>query len=242
MKILFIRHGEPDYSKDSLTEKGWREAACLAEKMTKLPMDEIYVSPLGRARDTARATEEKVHRKAIVLEWLEEFTPRILKPNESEHKSIPWDWLPKDWMTHPEFFDAELWKSNPVMKEAGVGEEYDRVNACLDAFLAEHGYVREGHFYRVTQANKDTIVFFCHYAITAVMMSHLLNIPPMVMLHQFCALPTSISTVVTEERTEGIAQFRTIGYGDISHLYAMGEEPSFHARFCECYSNADERH
>lgn len=27
MRIVFVRHGEPDYSKDSLTEKGWREAA-----------------------------------------------------------------------------------------------------------------------------------------------------------------------------------------------------------------------
>ena len=27
MKIIFIRHGEPNYEIDSLTEKGWREAA-----------------------------------------------------------------------------------------------------------------------------------------------------------------------------------------------------------------------
>ena len=26
MKIIFIRHGEPNYEIDSLTEKGWREA------------------------------------------------------------------------------------------------------------------------------------------------------------------------------------------------------------------------
>ena len=26
MKILIIRHGDPDYAADSLTEKGWREA------------------------------------------------------------------------------------------------------------------------------------------------------------------------------------------------------------------------
>ena len=29
MKILIIRHGDPDYSIDSLTEKGWREAELL---------------------------------------------------------------------------------------------------------------------------------------------------------------------------------------------------------------------
>ena len=29
MKIIFIRHGEPNYEIDSLTEKGWREAELL---------------------------------------------------------------------------------------------------------------------------------------------------------------------------------------------------------------------
>ena len=32
MKILLIRHGDPDYEKDSLTEKGWHEAELLAQR------------------------------------------------------------------------------------------------------------------------------------------------------------------------------------------------------------------
>ena len=32
MRLIFIRHAEPDYSIDSLTEKGWREAKLLAER------------------------------------------------------------------------------------------------------------------------------------------------------------------------------------------------------------------
>ena len=39
MKILIIRHAEPDYSIDSLTEKGHREAALLAEKLSKEKID-----------------------------------------------------------------------------------------------------------------------------------------------------------------------------------------------------------
>ena len=31
MKLLIIRHAEPDYKHDSLTEKGWYEAAYLAD-------------------------------------------------------------------------------------------------------------------------------------------------------------------------------------------------------------------
>ena len=34
MRILIIRHGEPDYAHDCLTEKGWREAQYLAGTLT----------------------------------------------------------------------------------------------------------------------------------------------------------------------------------------------------------------
>ena len=54
MKILIIRHGEPDYGIDSLTEKGWREAHLLADRLAAMRIDHFYASPLGRARDTAR--------------------------------------------------------------------------------------------------------------------------------------------------------------------------------------------
>ena len=36
MKLLIVRHGDPDYTIDSLTEKGWREAEFLSERLTKL--------------------------------------------------------------------------------------------------------------------------------------------------------------------------------------------------------------
>ena len=50
MKLLFIRHGDPDYTIDSLTEKGWKEAEFLSEKIAALDVRDFYVSPLGRAR------------------------------------------------------------------------------------------------------------------------------------------------------------------------------------------------
>ena len=53
MKLLFIRHGDPDYTIDSLTEKGWKEAEFLSEKIAALDVRDFYVSPLGRAQRTA---------------------------------------------------------------------------------------------------------------------------------------------------------------------------------------------
>ena len=41
--------------------------------------------------------------------------------------------------------------------------------------------------------------------------------------HHFVAAPSSVTSVITEERREGIALFRMRNYGDVSHLYAKGE-------------------
>ena len=75
MRILFIRHGDPDYANDTLTEKGHREAALLAERAESLNMGECFVSPLGRARHTADYCLKKTGKDARILSWLEEFLP-----------------------------------------------------------------------------------------------------------------------------------------------------------------------
>lgn len=49
MRLIFIRHADPDYVKDSLTEKGWREAELLARRTAQWKVDHIFCSPLGRA-------------------------------------------------------------------------------------------------------------------------------------------------------------------------------------------------
>lgn len=38
MRILLIRHGDPDYVNDTLTEKGRREAALLAKRAVSMNM------------------------------------------------------------------------------------------------------------------------------------------------------------------------------------------------------------
>ena len=45
MRILLIRHGDPDYVNDTLTEKGRREAALLAKRAVSMNMGECYKSP-----------------------------------------------------------------------------------------------------------------------------------------------------------------------------------------------------
>ena len=69
MRLIFVRHGEPDYVNDTLTEKGWREAELLAERISKWNVTKFYCSPLGRARDTASCTLKKMNRTAQTIDW-----------------------------------------------------------------------------------------------------------------------------------------------------------------------------
>lgn len=64
----------------------------------------------------------------------------------------------------------------------------------------------------------------------------------MTLWHSTCAAPSSVTTLVTEERRKGIAYFRMGSFGATNHLYVAGEEPSFAARFCETFDCEEERH
>lgn len=241
MKLLFVRHGDPDYEHDSLTEKGWREAEYLAEKLSQTEAEFYYVSPLGRAKDTASLTLEKLHRTAEECQWLREFDALIWRPDVVDCKKICWDWLPQDWTRDSRFYQADQWFTQEAMQEGKVKEAYDWVTDNFDALLERHGYKRENRIYRAVRANSDTLVFFCHFGLECVLLSHLLHISPMVLWHGTCAAPSSITTVVTEERREGIASFRMLSFGDTSHLYCHGEPPAFSGRFRECWKNDSER-
>ena len=241
MKLLIVRHAEPDYEHDSLTEKGWKEARYLSERLAALDVRDFYVSPLGRAKDTASCTLEKMGRTAEECPWLREFSAPIQRPDVPKQKKVTWDWLPQDWTREPRFFQPDAWWQPEALQQAHVKEEYDWVIENFDALLEKHGYRRDGAYYRAVQANNDTIVFFCHFGVECVLLSHLMGASPMVLWHGMCAAPSSVTTVITEERRKGIASFRVNAFGDTAHLYCHAEPPSFAARFCECYGNPGER-
>lgn len=241
MKLLFIRHGDPDYETDSLTEKGIREASLLAKRIADTHIDECFVSPLGRAKLTAGPCLEALNMEAVTYDWLREFDPRIDRPDSPDHPRITWDWLPQDWTTREHFFKYNEWWDDDILKAADVKKHALEVYEGLDRLLASHGYERDEHYYRAVRPNSDTLAFFCHFGVTTLMLGHLIGASPMVLWHGMISAPTSVTTVYTEERRPGIASFRITSFGDISHLYIAGEPPAFSGRFRECYSNEDER-
>lgn len=241
MKLIIVRHGDPDYINDSLTEKGWREAVFLSERLEKLDITKVYCSPLGRAKDTAKPTLEKKGIQMEICDWLRELPARIEHEAASD-EHLPWDLYTEKWTAVPALYDKDAWLTTDIMQSGNVEPLYREVCEKLDALLARHGYVHENGYFRVTRENDDTVVIVCHFGLECVLLSHILHISPVLLWQGFVAPPSSVTTLITEERRKGVAYFRCNGFGDISHLYANGEPPSFAARFCECYSNENERH
>lgn len=240
MRLLFVRHGDPNYELDTLTEKGWQEAEALSEYIKTLDIQEIYVSPLGRARDTANVSLNKMHRSAETLPWLREFKPRVYHPNDPYKRHCAWDWMPADWTNNADFYNPEKWYDHPAMKEAHVLEAYTEVIPQFRAFLKDHGYEKDGHVYKVLKNNHDTICFFCHFGIECLLLSDLFSISPMSLWHCMFAAPTSITSVVTEERQQGVASFRMNYFGNTTHLYLQQQDPSFSGRYAECFEDTSQ--
>lgn len=258
MRILMIRHGDPDYANDTLTEKGWKEAELLAKTAADLHLGTCYMSPLGRAQDTASCTLKELGITAETLDWLKEFPPRLdlnqhpelLKAYPTSRKAedgtyvprVVWDMVPSYYTETEQLLDRKEWKNTEICAYSHADEVYDKVIESFDALLAQYGYVREGNHYRVEKESTETITFFCHFGLICVLLSRLWNVSPVVLWHGLALAPTSVTEIVSEEREQGIAHFRALRLGDQSHLYIGGEEASFACRFCEVYSNTEQRH
>lgn len=148
MRIIFVRHGEPDYVKDSLTEKGWREAELLADRISQWNVTDFYCSPLGRAKDTASCTLKKMNRSAVTLDYMREFSYHV-NDTVTGRYGVPWDYVPSDWTSDPRMLDMEAWAQTERMLESPIiPTAYKRVWEEFDNLLASYGYVRENNYYR----------------------------------------------------------------------------------------------
>lgn len=79
MEIVFVRHGQPEWVKDGLnvenpplTDLGHAQAAAMGRALSTEHFDEVFCSPLVRARQTAAPLFEALGRPETIAPWLEE--------------------------------------------------------------------------------------------------------------------------------------------------------------------------
>lgn len=218
MKLLFIRHGEPDYERDCLTENGLAQAQLLAKRLERdEDISAVYISPMGRAQETAAAYLKGKNLPTCTCDWLHEFDAAVSDPEYD--KPVPvWDIYPKNWTEINNCFDRNAFADVPFIKNSEVPSRFEAVKAGLDKVLAEHGLVRQNDVYVKTDSCDKTLAFFCHFGASCVMIAYLLGISPIITLQGLSAEPTAIATLCTDDRFGDKVNFRLHGFGDIHHL------------------------
>ncbi len=238
MRILLIRHAEPDYTVDSLTPKGRVEAELLSRRLVHYDIRDFYVSPLGRAKDTAAYTLDRLNRTAEELPWLAEFRGRCMDP-ETGRKHLPWDLPPRFWSALPGAHDFSSWTDAPLFDGSDVRQIWEETLDGTKKLLARYGFRKDGPVWCGENNTRDTIALFCHFGISMAVLGILTDCSPITLWHRTLTLPSSLTEVVTEERVRGEVSFRITRLGDISHLESCGEKRSTAGLFPECFTGID---
>ena len=177
MRIVFVRHGHPDYKLDCLTELGHRHAEAAAERLKNEPFARIFASTHGRAIQTAEHIASRHDLPVETFEFMREIKWGPIEGDEMPYKNgYPWtvstamvsqnaDLLRPNWA------EEEYFSNNKV--------KFLAENICteFDKLLATLGYTREGNFYRVTEKNDETVAMVSHGGSSSVAISHMLNLP-----------------------------------------------------------------
>jgi probable phosphoglycerate mutase len=219
MLLYIIRHGEPDYATDSLTETGRLQAEALADRLCIHGFDEIYCSPLGRAVQTAKPTCLRLGLPYNIEHWM----------NEDK----VWDDLSavgedgvRNWAfgcQNTRLLNADYagdWHENPVFascKSAHGG--YRRVADSSDEFLARLGYERDGRVYKINSPNDKRIAAFCHHGLGTTWLSHLLSVPPNIFWSSFNIPFTGVTVLEFGNNPDGFTAPQCVCLSDISHIY-----------------------
>ena len=178
MRIIFIRHGEPDYEHDCLTDRGRLQAEAAAERLREEGIEELFSSPLGRAAETAAFTAEALNLPVRTLDWMRELHWGSVDGSPVPADGHPWDLAD---MLAAEGYDLTdpAWREHPYFKNNIVTAEADRVARRTDEWLLSLGYRREGAYYRCVRPDdrQAAVALFCHGGSSAAAMGHILNLP-----------------------------------------------------------------
>lgn len=223
MLLYIVRHGEPDYSTDTLTELGQRQAEAVSVRMEGSKIEEIFCSPMGRAQQTAAPTAARLGLPVTIEPWAEELGKESQTPYpDGKMKNI--FMVPTMLLASQEncAMDMETSFSQcPGLCENGFQSRFEYISNGIDSLIERHGYRRNDKgFYQAVDPNQGRIALFCHAGMTRVAVSHIFNLPYQMIGSRFQAWFTGVTAILFPEDAEAGSEVapRLICYGDIGHL------------------------
>lgn len=220
MEIVLVRHGEPEWVRDGLnvdnpplTERGRRQADCVAESLRGEVFDEIWVSPLIRAQQTVGplAHERGLDPPQITQDWLEEIRNPL------------WHGTPRE-RADAAYAEERRRPAEGRWEGLDGGERVrdfvDRIHTNAALFFEERGVRPTPHSLPVwTMAEPDRrILLVAHAGTNSVLIGHLLGLATTPWeWERFVLGHASISRLTSYEIGDGHT-FGLVKLSDVEHL------------------------
>lgn len=218
MKIVFVRHGHPNYQLDCLTELGKRHAQAAADRLTEEGIEEIYASTLGRAMETAQIAADKLGISQIVpCEFMQELPWGPADETILYENGHPWFTAQKLASENISLLNTN-WQTEEPYCHNLVAKASDVAVQGFDTFLAELGYQREGLYYRVGKNTHKTIAVFSHGGSSSAVIGHMMNLPFPYMCALFPQDFTAITILTLSDEEGQLVSPKVELYNDARHI------------------------
>lgn len=216
MRIVFVRHGHPDYVRDCLTDLGRQQAQAVASRLAGEGIGRIFTSSMGRAVETASCTAAMT---GVTPELIDGF------------RELRWGHMPSPWeladarvaagipLNDPAWRSSQDYGANPLL----LATIDDRIGA-LHEMLKSLGYTREGAYYRVSETidTRCTIAVFGHGGQTSAHLSALFNLPFPFVCQTMGADFTGVTIVQLPDRPGELVTPRFEIMNDARHIASAG--------------------
>ncbi len=223
MLLYIIRHGDPCYETDSLTERGIKQAEAVGKRLYDAKIDRIFSSPMGRAKATAEPACKLLNLEKNIEDWTREIESEKMTPfPDGKMKSITV--VQNTYYRENGNIDLPYERSFECqgINETKMDVAVKYIEEKGNEFLEKLGYKEENGVYRIIRPNEEKVALFCHSAFSKAWLSVLLHIPLHIMWASFQYTHTGVTVVEFENNANGFTAPKCLCYSDVSHLYASG--------------------
>lgn len=225
MQFYYIRHGDPIYHPDSLTELGKKQAEALSNRLLKIGLDEIYASTSNRAAMTALPTCEALGMDMTLVDFANElyaWNEFAITINDKKK------WLFQENTIRQLFCEPSMrelgwkWYLHPALSQYNYNDGIERIYRESAAFFEKLGYhhiINSGK-YKVIFPNDKKVALFAHQGFGLAFLSCVLDIPYPQICNHFDMCHTGV-TVIDFKNEHGYAIPKVKTWSSDSHLYAL---------------------
>ena len=222
MRLILVRHGQPNYELDCLTPLGHLQAEAAADRLLRENIDVIYASTCGRALETAEHTAARYGMCVNRLPFMREVTWGY-NGKTNDPAGHPWN-LVDEMVLQGKTLRNENWREVPPFLGNSICQNVDMIGEELDRWLQTLGYTREGAYYRAGENTQKTVALFSHGGSSNAVLAHIFHMPFPFVIQVLHADFTSI-TVLNFPDTPGKLVMPVLELAnDIAHIQDLQGE------------------